>query len=100
MRTLVKEPLVRGLSRSERLLVVLGYYEEMAMREIAAVLERSESRICQMHQSILPRLRATLNPADYADGSREAARAISSRMSPARVVGSAVASLCSTCSHR
>ena len=56
----LKETLTRGLSRSERLIVVLYYYEQMTMREIGKTLELSESRVSQMHTSILLRLRAQL----------------------------------------
>jgi len=56
----LKALLTRGLSRSERLLVVLYYYEAMTMREIGVTLDLSESRVSQMHSSILSRLRAQL----------------------------------------
>ncbi len=57
----LKEQITRGLSRSERLIIVLYYYEEMTMREIGKTLELSESRVSQMHTSILLRLRAQLH---------------------------------------
>jgi RNA polymerase sigma factor for flagellar operon FliA len=56
----LKTLVTRGLSRAERLIVVLYYYEEMTMREIGKALELSESRVSQMHSSILLRLRAQL----------------------------------------
>jgi RNA polymerase sigma factor FliA len=46
-----------ALSRLERLILVLYYYEEMTMKEIGATLDLSESRVSQMHSSILYRLR-------------------------------------------
>jgi len=54
----LKNLLTRGLSRAERLIVVLYYYEEMTMKEIGATLDLSESRVSQMHSSILDRLKA------------------------------------------
>lgn len=57
----VKELVTRGLSRAERLIVLLYYYEEMTMKEIGATLDLSESRVSQMHSGILERLRCQLS---------------------------------------
>jgi len=57
----LKNLLTKGLSRAERLIVVLYYYEEMTMKEIGATLDLSESRVSQMHSSIVQRLKAQLN---------------------------------------
>lgn len=54
----LKGLLTKGLSRAERLIVILYYYEEMTMKEIGATLDLSESRVSQMHSSILARLKA------------------------------------------
>ncbi len=51
----------RGLNRNERLIVILYYYEEMTMKEIGATLNLSESRVSQMHSSIVARLQAQLD---------------------------------------
>ena len=51
----------RGLNRNERLIVILYYYEEMTMKEIGATLDLSESRVSQMHTSIVNRLKITLS---------------------------------------
>jgi len=56
----LKDLLTKGLSRAERLIVVLYYYEEMTMKEIGATLDLSESRVSQMHSSILARLKAQM----------------------------------------
>lgn len=56
----IKELITKGLSRAERLIVVLYYYEEMTMKEIGATLDLSESRVSQMHSSILLRLKAQM----------------------------------------
>jgi RNA polymerase sigma factor for flagellar operon FliA len=50
----------RGLSRNERLIIILYYYEDMTMKEIGATLDLSESRVSQMHSSIVARLQAQL----------------------------------------
>ncbi len=52
--------LTKGLSRSERLIVILYYYEELTMKEIGMTLDLSESRVSQMHSSILARLKAQI----------------------------------------
>ena len=52
--------ITKGLSRAERLIVVLYYYEEMTMKEIGITLDLSESRVSQMHSSILARLQAQM----------------------------------------
>lgn len=56
----LKELITRGLSRAERLIVILYYFEEMTMKEIGATLDLSESRVSQMHSSILARLKAQM----------------------------------------
>ena len=57
----LKDMVTRGLSRAERLIVVLYYYEEMTMKEIGQTLDLSESRVSQMHSSILARLKAQMH---------------------------------------
>ena len=56
----IKDLLTKGLTRAERLILILYYYEEMTMKEIGATLALSESRVSQMHSSILNRLKAQL----------------------------------------
>ena len=50
-----------GLTRAERLIVTLYYYEEMTMKDIGVTLDLSESRVSQMHSSIIDRLKAILH---------------------------------------
>ncbi len=50
----------RGLSRKEKLIVVLYYLEELTMKEIGLVLDLSESRVCQIHHRIMSRLKQQL----------------------------------------
>ncbi|GHT21442.1 RNA polymerase sigma factor [Planctomycetales bacterium] len=47
----------KGLSKVERMIVILYYYEELTMREIGAALEISESRVSQMHTAIVNRIK-------------------------------------------
>jgi RNA polymerase sigma factor FliA len=56
----LKDLLTKGLSRAERLIIILYYYEGMTMKEIGATLDLSESRVSQMHSSILARLKAQM----------------------------------------
>jgi RNA polymerase sigma factor for flagellar operon FliA len=56
----LKDLITKGLSRAERLIVILYYYEGMTMKEIGATLDLSESRVSQMHSSILARLKAQM----------------------------------------
>ncbi len=60
----LKRLITKGLSRAERLIVVLYYYEGMTMKEIGTTLDLSESRVSQMHSSILDRLKAQMQHRD------------------------------------
>jgi len=57
----LKDLITRGLTRAERLILILYYYEEMTMKEIGVTLDLSESRVSQMHSSILKRLKDQLD---------------------------------------
>ena len=52
----------KGLNRNERLIIILYYYEELTMKEIGQTLDLSESRVSQMHTSIVQRLQEQLAP--------------------------------------
>jgi len=56
-RTMLTEFITRGLSREERLVLVLYYYEDLTMAEIGVVLDLSESRVSQIHKDVITRLR-------------------------------------------
>jgi len=56
----LKDFITRGFDRSERLILILYYYEQMTMREIGLTLDISESRVCQIHTSIIAQLKARL----------------------------------------
>jgi RNA polymerase sigma factor for flagellar operon FliA len=56
----LKSLITKGLTRAERLILILYYYEEMTMKEIGSTLDLSESRVSQMHSSIIMRLKAQM----------------------------------------
>ena len=56
----LRDMVTRGLSRAERLILILYYYEQMTMKEIGMTLDLSESRVSQMHSAILARLKGQL----------------------------------------
>jgi RNA polymerase sigma factor for flagellar operon FliA len=57
----LKNLLTTGLTPAERLIIVLYYYEEMTMREIGKTLDLSESRVSQIHSSIIARLKVHMS---------------------------------------
>ena len=56
----LKRLITKALSKNERHLLILYYYEELTMKEIGAVLDLSESRVSQMHTAVMERLRHAL----------------------------------------
>ena len=56
----VMKLVTKGLNRNERLIIILYYYEELTMKEIGNTLGLSESRVSQMHSSIVARLKDQL----------------------------------------
>lgn len=50
----------KGLKRNERLILLLYYYQDMTMKEIGQTLDLSESRVSQIHSSIVQRLQIQL----------------------------------------
>lgn len=51
---------IKTLPEREWLIISLYYRDEMTMKEIAQILDISESRVCQLHGRALGRLRARL----------------------------------------
>jgi RNA polymerase sigma factor for flagellar operon FliA len=56
----IRDAVVRGLGRTERLVILLYYFEGMTLKEIGQAVGLSESRVSQMHSAILARLRDSL----------------------------------------
>lgn len=56
-RQSLKDAIMKGLNRTERLIMILYYQEEMTMKEIGRTIGLGESRISQTHSSIMERLR-------------------------------------------
>lgn len=54
----------KGLNRNERMIIIGYYYEDMTMKEIGRTLDLSESRVSQMHSSIMARLQLNLEGRD------------------------------------
>jgi len=51
---------ITGLPERERLIMSMYYDDELNLKEIGAVLDISESRVCQLHGQAVARLRARL----------------------------------------
>jgi RNA polymerase sigma factor for flagellar operon FliA len=58
---------IQNLSRQEKIVLTLYYFEEFTLREIGEVLGVSESRICQIHSKAIYRLRARLSMSEVTD---------------------------------
>jgi RNA polymerase sigma factor for flagellar operon FliA len=53
----VREVATKGLSDKERRVVAMYYFDGLTMKEIGAILNISESRVCQIHSQVLKLLR-------------------------------------------
>ena len=67
-KTIEKEELIEAiqevlstLSKNEQLVIQLYYFEEFSLREIAEILEVSESRVSQIHKKVIKKIREKLN---------------------------------------
>ena len=49
-----------GMTKNERLIVILYYYKNQTMKEIGKQIGLTESRVSQIHTDLIPRLRARL----------------------------------------
>ncbi|MGI6751266.1 MAG: sigma-70 family RNA polymerase sigma factor [Anaerovoracaceae bacterium] len=52
---------IDGLNEKERLVISLYYYEELKLKEIAEVLEVSESRVSQIHSAAIIKMKHKLS---------------------------------------
>jgi RNA polymerase sigma factor for flagellar operon FliA len=50
----------KKLSTKERYILMMYYFEDLTLKEIGAVLDLSESRVCQLHAKLVTRLRTHL----------------------------------------
>jgi len=50
-----------NLTKKERLIIIMYYYEGLTMREIGEIMELTESRVCQIHSNVMARLKAQLD---------------------------------------
>ncbi len=57
----VLDMITRNLTKKERLIVIMYYYEGLTMREIGEIMELTESRVCQIHSNVMTRLKAQLD---------------------------------------
>jgi len=53
--------ITRSLSRKEKLIIIMYYYEGLTMKEIGNILNLTESRVCQIHSNIVSKLKVQLD---------------------------------------
>jgi RNA polymerase sigma factor for flagellar operon FliA len=51
---------IKTLPERDQLVMALYYEQELNLKEIGAVLEVSESRVCQLHTQAIARIRAKM----------------------------------------
>jgi len=56
---------IDSLPDKERLVITLYYYEGLMLKEIAEILQVTESRVSQIHSKVLAKMRKTLEEAIY-----------------------------------
>ncbi len=52
---------LKTLPEKEQLVIQLYYFEELSLKEIAEILEVSESRVSQIHKKVIKKIRESLN---------------------------------------
>ena len=57
----VLDMITGNLTKKERLIVIMYYYEGLTMREIGEIMELTESRVCQIHSNVMSRLKTQLS---------------------------------------
>jgi RNA polymerase sigma factor for flagellar operon FliA len=55
------EMITGSLTKKERLIILMYYYEGLTMRVIGEIMELTESRVCQIHSNVMARLKAQLD---------------------------------------
>ena len=53
----LRDVIGRKFTETEKLIVMLYYYEQLTMKEIGEALDMSESRVCQIHSKIIADLK-------------------------------------------
>ena len=53
--------ITRNLTKKERLIVIMYYYEGLTMREIGEIMQLTESRVCQIHSNVISRLKERIS---------------------------------------
>jgi RNA polymerase sigma factor for flagellar operon FliA len=61
------DTITSSLTKKERLIILMYYYEGLTMREIGEITELTESRVCQIHSNVMARLKAQLDRAQDAE---------------------------------
>ncbi|MHC4946014.1 MAG: FliA/WhiG family RNA polymerase sigma factor [Planctomycetota bacterium] len=51
----------KTLSKKEKLIIIMYYYEGLTMREIGNILSLTESRVCQIHSNVMSKLKLHLD---------------------------------------
>ncbi len=68
MRKEAEERLARAIEKlpdNEKQVITLYYFDELTLKEIGAVLSLSESRICQIHRTVIRKLKRHLNVSSH-----------------------------------
>ena len=55
------ELITSNLTKKERLIIIMYYYEGLTMREVGEIMELTESRVCQIHSNVMSRLKSQLD---------------------------------------
>ncbi|MEW6744356.1 MAG: FliA/WhiG family RNA polymerase sigma factor [Planctomycetota bacterium] len=56
----ILQTITRSLSKKEKLIIIMYYYEGLTMREIGDILSLTESRVCQIHSNVMSKLKVHL----------------------------------------
>ena len=56
----ILDTMTKALTKKERLVIILYYYERFTFKEIGEVLGVTESRVCQIHSKVIAKLKAKL----------------------------------------
>lgn len=59
------QKVLQDCSKQEQMVVSLYYYDELNFREIADILQITESRVCQINKAVLRKLRVYLEKGGY-----------------------------------